>query len=550
VIEQFRYSRNALHHRAKRLSRIFEILPAVLSFTIILGMLILTLLDPVLAALVIVAFVLSWLLRMLYTNTFLILSYLHLKAERETDWLERIRNLEDPGTLLEELRQQGGGRSWRERLSNRTYRREIETLVGSGKLPPSWKEIYHLVIFPIARESAEIFQPGLESIAGCDFPSGRMLIVLAVEESAPAQTKIDAEAMRKRYADTFLGLLVVIHPSGLPGEAKVKGANASYAARKAEAYFRERMIALENIIISCFDADTVVDPGYFSCLTYHFLVNPDRTRASYQPIPLYQNNLWQAPGFARVLDVGSSFFQLVEATNPEKLVTFSSHSMSFKALVDIDYWPADMISDDSAIYWKALIEFRGDYRVVPMYTTVSMDITQAENWRKTVVNVYKQKRRWAWGVENVPLVVSAFLLSGEIPLPVRIKQAFKLLQTHVSWTTWPILLGIMSWLPAVFMHREFTTSVVTYSEPRILSTMFTLAFGGYLTYVLLSQLFLPRIEGKLRILKRIGHVFEWLLVPPISIIFGAIPALDAQTRLMLGKYMEFWVTEKKRKPSS
>jgi len=546
MIEDFSYSRNALHLRAKRLSRFFEILPALLSFSLILGMLVLTMVDPVLAALVIVAFVLSWLLRMLYTNIFLILSYLHLKAEKSTDWTERIRHLEDPEAYLAELRHAPGGESWRERLSTRTHRRELEILVGTGKLPTSWTEIYHLVIFPIARETAEIFQPSLESIAECDFPNRRMLIILAIEERAPAQTKIDAEAMREYYAGSFLDLLVVIHPSGLPGEARVKGANASFAARKAAAYFEERAVPLENVVISCFDVDTVVNPGYFSCLTYHFLVNPKRTRASYQPIPLYQNNLWQAPGFARVLDIGSSFFQLVEATNPEKLVTFSSHSMSFKALVDIDYWPTDMISDDSAIYWKALINFRGDYRVVPMYSTVSMDITQAENWRKTLVNVYKQKRRWAWGVENVPLVMSAFLLTGDIPLIVRVKQAYKLLQTHVSWTTWPILLGIMSWLPAVFMHREFTTSVVTYSEPRILSTMFNLAFGGYLTYVLLSQLFLPSIGGKLRILKRIGHVFEWLLIPPISIIFGAIPALDAQTRLMLGKYMEFWVTEKKR----
>jgi hypothetical protein len=227
-------------------------------------------------------------------------------------------------------------------------------------------------------------------------------------------------------------------------------------------------------------------------------------------------------------------------------VTFSSHSMSFQALVDIGYWPVDMISDDSAIYWKAFVKFRGDYRVVPMYTTVSMDVTQAENWRKTVANVYKQKRRWAWGVENVPLVMSAFLLTRGIPLVTRVKQAYKLVQTHLSWTTWPILLAVMSWLPAVFMSREFSTSVVTYSEPRMLSTMFNLAFGGYLTYVLLSQLFLPRTRGPHRILKRIAHVFEWLLIPPISVLFGAIPALDAQTRLMLGKYMEFWVTVKKR----
>jgi hypothetical protein len=301
------------------------------------------------------------------------------------------------------------------------------------------------------------------------------------------------------------------------------------------------------VVISCLDADTVVSPRYFSCLTYHFLISARRTRASFQPIPLYHNNLWEAPAFARVLDVSSSFFQLLEATNPEKLVTFSSHSMSFQALVDIGYWPVDMISDDSAIYWKAFVHFHGDYRVVPMYTTVSMDINQAENWRRTVVNVYRQKRRWAWGVESIPLVMGAFLLTRGIPLATRLKQAFKLFQTHISWATWPYLLGIMSWLPAILLHRQFTASVVTYSEPRLLSILFNLAFGGYLIYVALSQLFLPRSRGSRQVLRRILHAFEWLLIVPLSILFGAVPALDAQTRLMLGRYLEVWVTVKKRR---
>jgi hypothetical protein len=452
----------------------------------------------------------------------------------------------DLGGYLARLRASEREPSFLRRLSARSHWRELETLLASGDPPHPWSDIHHLVIFPIAREGAEIFEPGVASIVAGDYPEERILVVLAVEEQAPEATRRGALAVRERYVRSFLDLLVIIHPSGLPGEARVKGANATYAARKAAEYFQGRGLPLENILISCFDADTVVSRRYFSCLSYHFMITPRRTRASYQPIPLYQNNLWEAPGFARVLDMGSSFFQLMEATNPEKLVTFSSHSMSFKALVEVGYWPVDMISDDSAIYWKSFIHYRGDYRVVPMYTTVSMDITQAENWYKTVVNAYKQKRRWAWGVENIPLVIGAFLFTRGIPWLTRLKQAFKLFQTHVSWTTWPFLLGIMSWLPAVLMGREFTTSAVTYSEPRLLSLMFDLAFSGYLTYVLLSQLFLPKVRGRLHVLRRIAHVFEWLLILPISVLFGAIPALDAQTRLMLGRYLEFWVTVKKR----
>jgi hypothetical protein len=105
----------------------------------------------------------------------------------------------------------------------------------------------------------------------------------------------------------------------------------------------------------------------------------------------------------------------------------------------------------------------------------------------------------------------------------------------------------MSWLPAAVISWGHSHSVVRYNEPRILSTMFNLALIGFLMYAVLSQLFLPREKGGTPVWKRILHAAEWLLVPPVSLLFGAIPALDAQTRLLLGKRLEFWVTVKKRK---
>ncbi|MFQ5952564.1 MAG: hypothetical protein ACE5JK_04060, partial [Candidatus Omnitrophota bacterium] len=186
-------------------------------------------------------------------------------------------------------------------------------------------------------------------------------------------------------------------------------------------------------------------------------------------------------------------------------------------------------------------------RVVPMYTTLSMDAVVAENWWQTIINVYKQKRRWAWGVENFPIVMRAFLRNKNMPFFQKLKCGFKLFEGHISWATWAFLLTIIGWLPAIFAGKEFSHSVFYYSAPRIAGTIFHLASISLITSIALSIWMLPKRTERHPVLMRIGFAFQWLLVPVTFIFLSAIPALDAQTRLMFGKYMTFWVTDKVKK---
>jgi hypothetical protein len=543
---KFHFSRQTLNKKERRLERFFEILPAAASWFTIIGMLCVSFWKPLLAAVLIIAFDLYWLLRLFYMVIFLVVSYIKMNREKRTNWLQRIADIDH---LPESLAKYAKKRHFcfKERLSLLEHCQRLRALARSQNLPPPSKDIYHLVLLPIFREPAKIIESAIISLSKGNPLAKKLLIVLAVEEMAAEGTKAGVYKIQGEFKEHFLDFLVVIHPDGLPQEARVKGANVSFAAQRAAEYFKEHGISFEQVLVSCFDADTVVDRNYFACLTYNFMIVPDRTQASFQPIPVYHNNIWDVPAFARVLDVGSSFFQLIESTNPSSLVTFSSHSMSFKALVDVGYWPVDLISDDSAIFWKSYIHFDGNYRVVPLYITVSMDVADAGSWRKTFFNVYRQKRRWAWGVENFPIVMRAFLKAERIPLAKKFRHAFKLFEGHVSWASWPFLLGVISWIPAFFAGREFSSTVIYYSAPRIKAIIFNLASLGLLTTSVLSALLLPRYPMRYRWLKKIGHLFEWLLVPVISLFLSAIPALDAQTRLMSARYMEFWVTEKKRK---
>lgn len=544
---KFRFSGNRLTGRERKLQRFFEILPGAASWFVIIGMIVLAFKNPLAAAVIIIAFDFYWFLRLLSMTLFLILSYLRLSVEDGTDWMERVRGLDRLDRYVEELEKRPLTGSNRDKASLLFHRKNVESIKAhAGPLPLS-KTIHHLVIIPVVKETRDVVEPGIKSLAEGTFDTKQILVIFALEERANEEVKAGIAKLRHDYGSKFFDMVISVHPDGISGEARAKGANVTFAAKKAADYFHKKNISYENVVVSCFDADTVVTSHYFAALTYYFLACPDREHASFQPVPVYNNNIWDAPGITRVLETGSSFFQLIEASNPEKLVTFSSHSMSFKALVEVGYWPVDMISDDSAIFWKAFVHFDGKYRVVPMNITLSMDAVVAENWWKTVINVYKQKRRWAWGVENFPIVMRAFIRDRKIPLFNRARYAFKLFDGHLSWTTWAFLLTVGGWLPAIFAGREYAHSVFYYIGPRIMGIIFHLASLSLIASIVLSLCLLPKRKEKFHILKRIGFALQWLLVPFTIVFLSALPALDAQTRLMFGRYMTFWVTDKKHK---
>ena len=541
----FNFSRDGLNKNEQKTQRFFEMVPGLCSWTILLGLIALSVSKPLMAALFIIAFDFFWFLRLIYMTIFLVLSYFRLSIEDNVEWMDRVNAVDRLKETIKEF-QIPKTLKLKQRYSTRIHRSELLRLYKSNALPPASKDIAHLVILPVAKESSEIVVPSIESLCTQKFPPKQIVVMIALEDRADQKIKDSITKLEQQYKDTFMDFMVILHPSDLPGEKRVKGANASWAAKKAKDYFSEKSIPFENIVVSCFDSDTIVSPQYFACLTYYFMITPFRTCASFQPIPVYHNNIWDVPGFARVMETGSSFFQLIESTNPEKLVTFSSHSMSFKALVDVDYWPVDMISDDSAIFWKSFIHYDGKYRVVPMYITLSMDIIASDSIWETAKSIYKQKRRWAWGVENFPIMMRAFCSSKKISLYDKLRYGFKLLEGHISWATWGFILTFLSWLPAFFTNKAAETSVVYYNAPYIAGTIFHLASFSLFISIILSLMLLPKENVRHSLLKRVAFAIQWLMIPFILVFLSALPALDAQTRMLLGKRLDFWVANKRK----
>lgn len=547
------------------LQRTLETIPGLLSWGTLIGLTILAFAQPLAVAVFLIFYDFYWLVRAFYVGTHLVAGYRTLRRNRGTNWLERAELLENPDRAvqtvtarireLERRTHNRHPRRERQRLQTllrreRDFLNDLQTLqradARSTRSRPRWHEILHLVVLPTYNEPLSLLTQSIEALAAANYPKERLWVVVALEERAGAHAADVQRALHERYAQTFGRFLTTVHPDGIAGERQVKSANATYAARQVQHLLDEERIPYERVIVSNLDADSVVAPDYFGALTYIYLVTPDRLRCSYQPIPLYHNNLWEAPAFTRIVSMNATFWQLVQFVRPEKLVTFSSHAMPFRALVDVGFWDPSVVSEDSRIFWQCYIHYRGNYRTVPLHTTVSMDVTCAPTMARTFLHQYKQIRRWAWGVENTPFVAKAFLRHRDIPLRDRGRRLFTMVEGMHSWATAPLILALLGWIPILFGDADFQRTVLAFSLPRVIRTLLTISTIGLILNTSLSLLLLPPAPVGTRRRQYLWMVLQWAIAPITASILGAIPALDAQTRLLFGKYLGFWVTPKER----
>jgi len=497
-----------------RLYRAFEILPGFLVWATLLGTLLSSWLAPVAASIFIISFDAYWLLKTVFLSLHLRTSFTQMRKNLKVKW-----------------------------------QNELEKLTA---FPPelkltSWQDIRHLVIIPFYKEPYSVLAGNLRAIANSCYPNQNIFVVLAREESTGETSTLVADQALAEFYETFGEITVISHPANISGETPGKGSNESYAAREAvRALIDAKNIPYEHVLVSSLDVDTEVYPEYFGILTYRYLTTEKPLRSSYQPIPVYNNNIWDAPAFSRVVATSGTFWQMMQQARPERLATFSSHSIPLRPLVEMDYWHTNMVSEDSRIFWQALVFFGSDYRVVPLYYPVSMDANLAATWWQTAKNVYKQQRRWIWGVENVPYLLFGSLKNKKFPLKKKLYFGFNQLEGFWSVGTNALMIFLLGWLPGLLGGSAFGVSVLAYNLPRVTRWLMTFAMVGVVTSTIYSLRLLPPRPAHRPTHYYLWMGLQWILIPVTLIGFGSIPGIDAITRLMLGKYMGFWVTPKVR----
>lgn len=491
--------------------RLFEVLPGALTWTTLLLPVVLAIFTPKYFAAFMILYVSFWLVKTFVMSYRLILGYRNYERGRKVNWRKKLEELPDK----------------------------------------KWQEIYHLVIVPTYKEEIEILESSIQSVINSDYPKDKIVYVLATEERDKERALENSATISKKYGKELLNFEAIMHPKDIPGEVIGKGGNITYAAKQIISYFDKNHISYENVIVTSMDSDHIMDKRYLADLTFKYINDSDPVHKSFQPLPMFFNNIWDVPRINRLIAMGSSFWQLVVNTRPSRLRNFSAQAQSLEALVRVDFWSTKTIVEDGHQFWRTYYKFNGCHEVVPLYTPIYQDAVLANSYISTMREQYLQKRRWAWGVSDIPYVMEHTFKDKKIPLFDRWANALILWDSHLSWSTTSIILATSSWIP-VFFYQHFNNDILAFNFLYFYVRILAVAWVGMIISLIISTLIMPPERGK-KPMRRIllDCILTPIILPVANVFFSAIPALESQSRLMIGSYLDvFRVTIKSTKRSN
>jgi hypothetical protein len=186
----------------------------------------------------------------------------------------------------------------------------------------------------------------------------------------------------------------------------------------------------------------------------------------------------------------------------------------------------------------------GKVTVEPLFLPIMADAAEATGVWHTYANQYEQVKRWAWGVSDTPYVVSRWVMADTIPFWEKTIRVLRVLEDHFLWPVNWFAITIGALLPPL-LNKDFSRTIIGKTLPQVTSGILTLCLLALLVMIVLNNRLRPRREGRrIPLITPLFEALEFVTLPVVGLFFSAIPGIDAHTRLMLGKYIEYKVTEK------
>jgi cellulose synthase/poly-beta-1,6-N-acetylglucosamine synthase-like glycosyltransferase len=486
-----------------RTRRALEVLPGFVSWSLILFPFWGSLIFPTAVAYYVIAFAVYWLYRSITLAVLSVVAHLKIKASSRFDWVTDIQRV----------------------------------------FPKTWNSIHHIIVIPTYQEPLSTLQRTLTALSRQSYPTKNLHIMLSFEEREGQAAKDKAEALMAEFGNIFGHIWTTLHPD-IEGEVKGKSSNTSWGARRAKEFLVDReKFDIEKITISSEDADALFHHHYFTALTHSFLSESKRFNRIWQGGIVFYNNIWRVPAPVRVMAAVFSVTQMYILMRKDRLVNFSTYSTSLKHIDDIGYWDTDVIPEDYRLFFKSYFAKKGDFEVEPIFLPIFADAAESSGWWATMKNQYQQLQRWAWGASDDAYIIRQYVLAEGVPFWDKTVRVFKVIEDHFLWPVNWFAITVSAILPPL-LNENFGRTILGSGLPQTISALLTLSLVSMVVIFIIDALNRPPRPNKHNPMSYILQPLEFLMLPIIGFFFSALPGIDAHTRLILGKYIEYKVTEK------
>lgn len=495
--------RTLLRRYPVKSQRFLEILPGFISWSLILFPFWGSFFFPIWVSYYVIAFCVYWVYRS-FTLAFLaVLAHFKIKASRRFDWITDLKN----------------------------------------SFPKTWSSIHHIVIIPTYKEPVNTLERTLTALAQQTYPLTKLHIMLSFEEREGAVAKEKAEELKRKYKATFGNLWTTFHPD-IPGEIKGKSSNTCWGAKQAKKFLIDQeKVDIKTVTITSEDADALFHESYFAALTHSFLSSEAPFNKIWQGAIVFYNNIWKVPAPIRVLASMFSVIQMYILMRKDRLINFSTYSTSLKHVDDIGYWDTDVIPEDYRLFFKSYFAKNGNFEAEPIFLPIYADAAESSTTWGTMKNQYEQLKRWAWGVSDDAYIIKQYINAKTVPFWDKTIRVLKTIEDHFLWPVNWFAVTVSAFLPPL-LNPEFNRTMIGKTLPQVTSTLLTLSLVSMIVIFVIDAANRPPRPNKKNVFSYILQPLEFLLLPIIGFFFSALPGIDAHTRLMLGKYIEYKVTEK------
>ena len=408
---------------------------------------------------------------------------------------------------------------------------------------PDANKLKHLIFIPTVNEPEEILRRTLNFLANQEYDATKIHPVIATELKVPSQLSV-----AKRVAQEFegkLGRIWITQHELKPGEVIGKSSNLAYASRFMKEEIEKLGWDKDFITVTSCDADVAFHTKYFALLSVKFLQNPLRYLRFWQGAILFYNNIWRVPMPIRIINTVYSIGQLADLMRPHSTFNYSSYSLSWRLLEESDFWDVDVIPEDWHLFFKTFFSHKGLVGVESIYVPLYADAAEGSGYWESVKSNYFQVRRWAWGITDLTYALKMYFKNkAEVSFSNFIFRFARAVEHHTLWPVNWFFLMFGATVPTL-INPAFKETSIGYSLPGIAGLILTVAMVGMISIIVIDILMRPPRPESFKKWHMPILLIQYVFMPLTAFVFGSLPGLDAHMRLLLGKRLDYKVTEKK-----